>query len=388
VTEWAGWSFANKEWWVGVAGDQRRSEFANGQGNVAIADPDEWDDDAHPAFVEGGLFNAYMSSPTFNVTGFRPGKLFFKFDSSFRPEANDDTPAYNDQSPIIKASYNGAAPVEILHWSSDPAAPQGGVYKDDNSTNDSIIIPLNVPVGTTTIKLDIGLELAENDWWWAIDNLVVADALPEFKIIADADGDVAIVNGSSEEIDLKGYSITSASGSLLPANWESLEATGDAGAGWLENTNASINNLTETNFGGSFVIAPNEGIYLGKIFKVGGTSDLKFQILEAGKPAASSFTELDDVDPADFPHGGNNLVGDTNDDGKVDLTDLNNVRNNFGGTTGGDTNGDGLVDLVDLNNVRNNFGAVAGANAVPEPSSFALLGLGLGGLAWKLRRRK
>src|SRR5262245_3898539 len=53
VTEWAGWGFADKNWWVSTAGDQRRSEWAFGQGVVMIADPDEWDDAAH----EQGLYN-------------------------------------------------------------------------------------------------------------------------------------------------------------------------------------------------------------------------------------------------------------------------------------------------------------------------------------------
>ncbi len=48
--------------------------------------------------------------------------------------------------------------------------------------------------------------------------------------------------------------------------------------------------------------------------------------------------------------------GDTNGDGDVDIVDLNNVRNNFGGTGLGDTDGDGDVDVSDLNAVRNNFG--------------------------------
>jgi len=67
------------------------------------------------------------------------------------------------------------------------------------------------------------------------------------------------------------------------------------------------------------------------------------------------------------------LQGDTNGDFVVNLTDLNNVRNNFGGAGLGDTDGDNDVDLDDLNAVRNNFGAAAGISAVPEPSGFALL---------------
>ncbi len=49
-------------------------------------------------------------------------------------------------------------------------------------------------------------------------------------------------------------------------------------------------------------------------------------------------------------------LGDTNCDGEVDIIDLNNVRNNFGGTGLGDTDGDNVVGIQDLNNVRNNFG--------------------------------
>lgn len=68
---------------------------------------------------------------------------------------------------------------------------------------------------------------------------------------------------------------------------------------------------------------------------------------------------------------GDDVPGDTDDDGDVDLNDLNNVRNNFGTATPpiGDTDDDGDVDLDDLNAVRNNFGFVSGSPAAESLSS-------------------
>ncbi len=71
------------------------------------------------------------------------------------------------------------------------------------------------------------------------------------------------------------------------------------------------------------------------------------------------------------------LLGDTDADGDVDVTDLNNVRNQFGGAGNpilGDTYPfDQSVNITDLNNVRNNFGAGQPPAAVPEPASHLLV---------------
>lgn len=80
--------------------------------------------------------------------------------------------------------------------------------------------------------------------------------------------------------------------------------------------------------------------------------------------------------------------GDTNADGEVDIEDLNNVRNNFGGSGLGDTNGDGTIDIIDLNNVRNFFGMTATGAAVPEPSALALALLGISVTRESVRIRK
>ncbi len=81
------------------------------------------------------------------------------------------------------------------------------------------------------------------------------------------------------------------------------------------------------------------------------------------------------------------LTGDTDADGDVDLADLNNVRNNFGGAGLGDTNIDGTVDLKDLEAVRNSFG-VSAQPAVPEPATGLLLPAGYLAIgAWQRARR-
>ena len=86
------------------------------------------------------------------------------------------------------------------------------------------------------------------------------------------------------------------------------------------------------------------------------------------------------------------LVGDTDGDRRVDIDDLNSVRNNFGaeGAADGSLTGDafpfdGVVGIDDLNSVRNNFGAVA--NSVPEPAA-GMLAFLAGGLLWMHLRRR
>lgn len=56
------------------------------------------------------------------------------------------------------------------------------------------------------------------------------------------------------------------------------------------------------------------------------------------------------------------IAGDANGDGRVDVADLNLVRNNFGGRGYGDADGDWDIDVVDLNSVRNNFGNGTASN--------------------------
>lgn len=85
------------------------------------------------------------------------------------------------------------------------------------------------------------------------------------------------------------------------------------------------------------------------------------------------------------------LLGDANVDGKVDLTDLSTVLNNFGTATAEWTRGNfdyaGTIDLTDLSDVLNNFGlsnagagvrvGTAGPVAAPEGSMPGVMGIGM-----------
>ena len=157
MTDWAGWSFADKDWWVQVAGDQERSTFELGTGVVAIADPDEWDDAYH---VEG-TFNSFLDTQVIDISGVEAGTIELKFDSSWRPYAN--------QTAAVSASIDGGDWVDVLVWESD----SGSQLYHDHTTSETVTIPLSTPAGAQSIVIGFGLSNAGNDWWWAIDNIEV-----------------------------------------------------------------------------------------------------------------------------------------------------------------------------------------------------------------------
>jgi hypothetical protein len=169
VSEWAGWSFASKTFWSVETDDQGRQGFTYGQGTVAIADPDEWDDGAHP---RTNYYSTYLTLPGINVSGLPANSIYMKFDSSWLPEGADDWDELgrtNNQTAVITASYNGGTPVQIMRWESITA---NGFFHAD-APNEKVSLLLNNPAGMTNLVVKIGLINAANDWWWAFDNLEI-----------------------------------------------------------------------------------------------------------------------------------------------------------------------------------------------------------------------
>ncbi len=184
VTEWAGWSFADKFWWSRVDSDiQRRDEFTLGTGTVMVADPDEWDDAPHAGSgiptaertAQGLWYETYITTSGIDLTGQAANSLVLVFSSSWRPEFDDNF----QQTGIVDATYDNGTPGRVLHWVSNDDAPawvptsSAPSFKNDQSTNEEIVVPLNNPAGAADLKLTFGMFDAGNDWWWAVDNIAV-----------------------------------------------------------------------------------------------------------------------------------------------------------------------------------------------------------------------
>ena len=162
VPEWEGWSFADKEYWVMVAGDQNRSYFTKGENVVAVVDPDEWDDSGPGE----GTYTSGLKSPMISVEDL--AQVTVEFDSSWRPE--------DDQKARLIAKFDVMGPPEVLlYWTSYDT---DSTYHPD-AENESLSFTLDVPEGATTVYYEWKMLDAGNDWWWAIDNVKVTGVVPE-----------------------------------------------------------------------------------------------------------------------------------------------------------------------------------------------------------------
>lgn len=216
VTDFSGWSFMDAKWWIQTAGDQNRSQFTKAKGTLAVADPDEWDDGNGGGHYQG-LFNAFMTTSEINVAGLSGSATILRFDSSWRPEAQDDGPPnfpegnINNQTGVVYASYDGGERVQILRFESVASSPF--FHADDIYVNETVILPISVPAGAQKMKITFGMLEAANDWWWAVDNLAITVGAVAPNISTEPLGFAKLV-GSSGSLSVV------ASGTSLQYQWQ------------------------------------------------------------------------------------------------------------------------------------------------------------------------
>jgi hypothetical protein len=182
-----------------------------------------------------------------------------------------------------------------------------------------------------------------------------------------ATGNVKIRNTSPFTVQIDGYTISSAGGSLNsnPALWTSLQDQPGVAPNWFEG-DLTDNRVSEVMSQGTTTLTAN-GVTtfdLGGLFKTAGAQDLVFQFLLAGNSQPN--TGVVRYEPAP----GGDIPGDFNHDGRVNAADYVVWRKTDGSQAG-------------YNSWRMNFGRTSGSGsalaggAVPEPASFVLLAGGL-----------
>lgn len=160
VTEWQGWSFTTMPFWTG-ADTQDRANFTRASKVFAVADPDEWDDKNSPA--SKGKFDSTLVSKPFDLpTGL--SRAYVGFASHYRQEAA--------QKAEVTVSFDGGAPVRVLSLGPNASDANGG----SDAQNAFYSLGIDVPAGARSMTVKWRLFDAANNWYWAIDDVRVADS--------------------------------------------------------------------------------------------------------------------------------------------------------------------------------------------------------------------
>ena len=160
TTEWQGWSFTTMEFWTS-ADTQEREDFSLGEGVIAVADPDEWDDYGSPA--SKGYFDSSLISPTVSVTGGQ--ELYLGFASHYKQEDN--------QTAQVILTFDNGQQQTIVKYDGNVASDNHG----DHVLNKYETRKIQVPQDAKTMQIEWKLNNAKNNWFWAIDDIKVDNEL-------------------------------------------------------------------------------------------------------------------------------------------------------------------------------------------------------------------
>jgi hypothetical protein len=197
-------------------------------------------------------------------------------------------------------------------------------------------------------------------------------------------GQVRMRNQTGAAIKIDYYDVKSAAGALNATAWNSLQeqnlpgfpAGNGSGNGWEQAGGSRSVTIGESYLTGNSSGGNAATFGLGAAFNVGGAQDLIFQygaIVAAGPPPTGDYNNNGVVDGADYVTWRNAGPTDTlpNDStpGTVNAADYTVWRQQFGASSvGPSTLFRGLVRYVTAFS--------GGGTAVPEPTSFVLVGLG------------
>jgi hypothetical protein len=158
--EFYGWTFHDRQSWINTETDQQRSAWLEGIGTVMVADHDAFDDGTN---IDERLYNVNILTPAISLSNVRANTVRIAFSSSFRAE--------EPEIATLDVTFDGTNYTNLLTYDGN-TLPDGALF------NDPIDIAVNNP-SSGTMRFRFGMNNASNDWWWAIDNVVITGDIPE-----------------------------------------------------------------------------------------------------------------------------------------------------------------------------------------------------------------
>lgn len=169
---------------IAPTGRSRMKLGGNNNNTALVADPDGWDD-FPPAGKPNGGYNSYIRH-TYDLTGADLNTLAVSFDWDYVTEGR--------QIAVVELSFDGGATYSILEavassfWIGDatwgPFAFGDQLSWSTNPGTDTVQptqrtfvagADFTVPAGATSMIIRFGCIEAGNNWWFAVDNVELAD---------------------------------------------------------------------------------------------------------------------------------------------------------------------------------------------------------------------
>jgi hypothetical protein len=144
VSEWAGWSFTNDDFFTAAERGQGREGNVRSRNVFAVADSDEWDDKSHAA----GAFDSTLISDAVKLNGAK----------SLRVDFVSDYVIDGPQSGQVLVSFDGAAP-ELLKS-----------YTRNFNGTESLVV--KVPKGAASARVHFRYT-GTNSAFWAVDQVSI-----------------------------------------------------------------------------------------------------------------------------------------------------------------------------------------------------------------------
>ena len=243
IVEFAGFNLARTDFWRNGDDQGRSTAFAAGTNVIAVADSDEFTDGGGTGGSgDEAEFNVFLRTPIFSIPlNANVSQMTLSFLSSFRVE--------EDETSRVRVWVNGAQTALL-------DVPNNGANAASLVTY--TWAQLGSPAPGSTMQLEFAHEDADNNWWWAFDDISVG--IPN-QVPVIQEGETAALNTGINASAPVTFNVTDGDGDPIIWSVSSAATNGNAVVTTSSNSQATITYTPAPNYVGSdsFIVRASDG---------------------------------------------------------------------------------------------------------------------------------